>query len=170
MNPMRHIRLEKLTLNVGAGESGPKLEKAKSILQQVAGIPPVVTLTHKRSTFGGGAHRPIGAKVTLRGKPADALLRRLLQAVENKLKPTQFDSQGNFSFGVAEYINVPGLKYIPELGILGFDVCVTLTRPGYRVQRRRLRPSRVGKTHRITVQEARAFVTHTYGTKIEEEA
>ena len=168
-NPMRAIRLEKLTLNMGAGESGPKLEKAKAVLKKIAGIEPVTTITRTRSTFGVAKHRPIGAKVTLRGPAADALLRRLLQAVESKLKPGQFDAQGNFSFGVAEYINIPGIKYDPELGILGLDVCVTLTRPGYRVQRRRLRPSRVGASHRITPQEAREFVAASYGVKVQEE-
>lgn len=166
-NPMRAIRLEKVTLNIGAGESGPKLEKAKTVLERIAGTPAVVTITHKRSTFGVAKHRPIGAKVTLRGPPADALLRRLLQAVEGRLKPSQFDSQGNFSFGVAEYINIPGVKYDPEIGILGLDVCVTLSRPGYRVQRRRLRPARVGKRHRISAEDARAFISATYGAKLE---
>ena len=110
---MRAVRLDKVTLNMGAGESGPKLEKAKALLKRIAGIEPVTTITRKRSTFGVAKHRPIGAKVTLRGPAADALLRRLLQAVENRLRPNQFDAQGNFSFGVGEYINIPGAQYDP---------------------------------------------------------
>ena len=165
---MRAVRLDKVTLNMGAGESGPKLEKAKALLKRIAGIEPVTTITRKRSTFGVAKHRPIGAKVTLRGPAADALLRRLLQAVENRLRPNQFDAQGNFSFGVGEYINIPGVRYDPEIGILGFDVCVTLTRPGYRVQRRRLRPARVGKRHRIAPSDAQQFVAAAYGVKIGE--
>ena len=169
-HPMRRVRLDKITLNIGAGESGPKLEKAKTVLERIAGKQPVTTITRTRNTFGVATHRPIGAKVTLRGPAADALLRRLLQAVEGKLKPGQFDAQGNFSFGIGEYINIPGVKYDPEIGILGLDVCVTLSRPGYRVQRRALRTARVGKRHRITPADARHFVKEAYGVNVMEEA
>lgn len=169
-NPMRSIRLEKMTLNVGAGEAGPKLEKGQALLKSLSETKVVVTTTHKRTTFGPAKGRPIGAKVTLRGEKAMQLLDKLLQAVDNKLKPSQFDRSGNFSFGVKEYIHIPGMKYDPDIGILGFDVAITLVRPGFRVARKRMRPGKIGKSHRITPEDAQKWVQENFSdVKITEE-
>lgn len=167
MNPMRKISLEKITINMGAGEAGPRLEKSQKILAKIAGKKVVVTKTHKRSTFGGGKNRPIGVMTTLRGEPARQLLERMLQAIEGRLKKSCFDRNGNFSFGIKEYIHIPGMKYDPEVGILGMDVAVTLTRPGYRVKERRIRPASIGSRHRITAEEAREWVGKEFKIKIE---
>ncbi len=169
MNKMREIRLEKLTLNMGAGESGPKVEKSKTIMEKITGKRVVITKTQKRTTFGMAQKRNIGIKVTLRGKEAKDLLKRLLEAVENKLKPSQFDSSGNFSFGVHEYIHIPGIKYDPDVGILGMDVCVTLERPGFRVKRKSIRPGKVGKKHRITPAESMEWTKKEFGVEVKEE-
>jgi large subunit ribosomal protein L5 len=168
-NPMREIRLEKITLNIGAGEAGPNLDKGKILLEKISESKVVVTTTLKRTTFGGAKGRPIGAKITLRGEKAMELLGRLLQGIENTLRPSQFDKQGNVSFGIVEYIHVPGLKYDPDIGIMGFDVCVTLKRPGFRVAKKRIRPGRIGKSHRITPEEAQKWVQENFQTKITEE-
>lgn len=168
-NPMKAIRLEKLTLNLGVGEAGPGIEKAKALLEKMSQKTVVVTHTHKRTTFGGAKGRPIGVKVTMRGDAAMELLKRLLDAADNRLRPSQFDRNGNFSFGIAEYINIPGLKYDPDIGILGMDVCVTLMRPGFRVSRKRIRPRRVGKPHRITPEESQAWVKRHFKSEITEE-
>lgn len=167
-NKMKEILLEKVTLNIGAGESGPKLEKSKAILEKISGGKAVITSTKKRSTFGVAKGKPIGVKVTMRGKEAEELLVRLLQGRDNKLKPSFFDSTGSFSFGVAEYINIPGIKYDPDVGIMGLDVAVTLTRRGYRVKKRKLKPSKVGKAHKITADEAREFVKARFGVQLVE--
>jgi len=165
-NPMKEIRLEKVTINIGAGEAGPKLETAKKLLEKLSGIKIVVTTTHKRTTFGGAKNRPIGVKVTMRGEKARAFLSDALKANENRLKPTQFDKQGNFSVGVKEYIDIPGMKYDPEIGILGMDVCATLYRPGYRVARRKIRPAKIGKGQRITPEEAKEWVKKEFGVVV----
>jgi len=165
-NSMRKIVIEKVTLNMGAGEPGERLENSKKILETITGKKIVVTKTHKRTTFGGAPKRPIGAKVTLRGRDAKEILVKMLQAIENKLKPGCFDTSGNFSFGVAEYINIPGIKYDPDVGMLGMDVCVTLQRPGYRVRKRRIRPSRVGKNHLIKTEDAIKFAEEELGVKV----
>ncbi len=166
-NPMREIRLEKVTINAGAGEAGPKLEKSKAMLEKITGKKVVITRTHKRSTFGVAKDRPIGVKVTLRGNDAMETLKRLLGAIDNKLKTSQFDANGNFSFGIAEYIHVPGMKYDPDIGILGFDVCVTLERPGYRVKKRRYRKGKIGKSHRIKPEESIEWAKKELGVKVE---
>ena len=92
-----------------------------------------------------------------------------MKGVENKLSPKSFDSQGNFSFGVKEYIDVPGLRYDPEIGILGFDVAVSLVRPGYRIMRRRRLTSPISSTHRISKDDAIVFVKDKFGAKIGED-
>ena len=50
MNPMKSIKIEKLTLNIGAGKDQNKLEKAKILLKHITGIEPVKTTTQKRKT------------------------------------------------------------------------------------------------------------------------
>lgn len=164
MNPMKKIRIEKVTLNVGCGTS-LKPDNAKTILESVSERKAIITHSKKRSTFGVPKSTPIGCKVTVR-KGADAFLKRLLVARDNRLKESNFDSSGNFSFGVKEYIDVPGMDYEPKIGIIGFDVAVTLERPGYRVKRRSL-PKKVGRAHMITKEEAVRFVRENFATEIE---
>jgi large subunit ribosomal protein L5 len=167
MNPMREIRLAKVTVNMGAGESGPKLEKAKKMMEVITEKRVVLTYTKKRSTFGVPKNRPIGAKTTLRGNEAMVFLKRVLHAAENRLKQSQFDDNGNFSFGIQESIRIPGVKYDPDIGIVGLDVCVTLERPGYRVKRRALRPAKIGKAHVIKKEEAMEWAKKNLGVTIE---
>ncbi len=164
---MKKIRLEKVTLNIGAGESGQKLEKAKKLMEKLTNKKTVITKTHKRTTFGMAKGRPIGVKVTLRGQPAMDFLKAAFHATGNKLKKTNFDKTGNFSFGVEEYINLPIIKYDPEIGILGFDVTVTLERAGYRIKRRMIKPKKIGKAHMIKKEDAMEFVKNQWGVKIE---
>lgn len=164
-NPMREIRIEKVTLNIGCGESGEKVERAKKLLEKLTGKKVVITKTHKRTTFGMARNRPIGAKVTLRKKHAIEFLKKALKAIDNKLPASCFDELGNFSFGIKEYIDIPGIKFDPEIGILGMDVCVTLERPGYRVKRKKLK-SKIGKNHLIKKEEAIEWVKKTFGVEI----
>lgn len=166
MNPMRKIRIEKVTINMGMGQPGPELDSAKKIVEKIAGRKAVITKTKKRSTFGVAKGRDIGVKVTLRKAAAKELLMRLLEAKENRLKEGSFDEGGNFSFGIEEYINIPGVKYDPDVGIMGMDVCVTLERPGYRVKRRSLKRSKLGKSHRITREEAIEFTKKELGVEV----
>ncbi len=161
---MRQIYVSKVTLNIGCGtDKSP--EKAKELLEKLTGRKAVITRTHKRTTFGVARNRPIGAKVTVR-EGAEDLLKRLLKARGNRLKSSNFDNLGNFSFGIEEYILIDGLKYNPDWGIMGMDVCVTLERPGYRVKRRRL-SSKIGKSHLITKDEAIEFVKSAFGVEVE---
>ncbi len=166
MNPMREIRLEKVTINIGAGEAGPKLEMAKKLLEKLSEGKVVITKTHKRTTFGVAKGKPIGVKVTIRGEKANEFLKNVLKANENRLSPDQFDNNGNFSIGVKEYIDIPGIKYDPEIGIIGMDICVTLERPGFRVKRRKIRPKKIGRKHRITKEEVKEWLKNEYDVEI----
>ncbi|MBI2125285.1 50S ribosomal protein L5 [Candidatus Woesearchaeota archaeon] len=157
-NSMKKIKITKITLNVGAGKNEEMLKKGVKLLQKISSCKPVETKTNKR--IPGWGLRPglsIGCKVTVR-QDCEKLLKRLLAAKENTLKNSSFDDQGNFSFGVPEYIDIQGLDYDPELKIMGLEVAVTLERPGFRVKKRRLKPTSIGSNHRINKQEAIAFV------------
>ena len=167
-NPMREVLLEKVTLNIGAGESGPKLEKSKAILEKIAGRKAVEGVTRKRTTFNVPQGQAIGVKVTFRGKAAEEMLKRMLHTKDNKLKFSSFDSTGNVSFGVHEYINIPGVKYDPAIGIMGMDVCITLKRRGYRIKKRKLRYASVGKGHQIKPQDAMEFMKSKFGVQLVE--
>ena len=163
---MREVRIEKITLNVGCGVKTP-IENARTILKNFSGGTVVVTKTKKRTTFNVPKNKAIGCKITLRNN-THTHLKRLLEARENHLKASSFDSTGNFSFGVKEYIDVPGMEYDPKLGAIGFDVCVTLERPGYSVKRKML-SSRIGKKHMITKDEAIDFMKNKFHTNVEEQ-
>src|SRR3989344_5352105 len=94
-NPMREIRLVKLTLNIGAGKNEDLLKKGLKLLQKLAVNIPVKTVTKKRLPAWG--LRPgliIGCKVTIRKKQAEELLRRLLVAKEKVLLADNFDNRG----------------------------------------------------------------------------
>jgi large subunit ribosomal protein L5 len=166
MSRMKEIRLDKITLNMGCGEAGPKLESAKKLLQKLTGKTVIVTKTHKRTTFGGAKKRPIGAKVTIRGKQATDFLANVIKSMDGKIKSSCFDASGNFSLGVKEYIHLPGVKYEPEIGIMGLDVCVRLTRPGYRVKDRMIRPAKLGRSHVIKPEEAMEWAKKEFKAEI----
>jgi large subunit ribosomal protein L5 len=165
MEDMRRIRIEKLTINIGCGNAGEKLDRAKNLLSKLIDKKIVVTKTLDRNTFGGSKGRPIGVKVTLRKKDAEEFLAKAIEAVENKLQKRIFDKQGNFSFGIREHIDIPGVKYDPDVGIMGMDVCVTLERPGFRVKKKRL-GSKIGKNHLIKPEDAIEWVTKKYKVEI----
>ena len=170
MNPMRQIRIEKLTLNVGAGKDQGILDKAERLIENLTGVKPVKTKTQKRiPAWGLRPGLPIGVKLTLRGKLCEELIPRLLAAKGNKLRPSNLDDAGNVSFGIQEYIDIEGAKYDPTIGIIGLQVCLTLERPGYRVKRRRVKPAKPGKRHRLTADEAKAFMQERFKTQFEEE-
>jgi large subunit ribosomal protein L5 len=168
-NPMRAVKLEKVTLNLGCAGDAAVIERAKKLLEMLGGDKkPVVTTSKRRSTFGVPKGKPVGVMLTLRGKQAADILKLSLAAVDNKLKASQFDAQGNFSFGVKEYIEMPGVKYKHEIGVLGFDVIVTLQRAGYGITRRRVQKKKLPKGHRITADDARAWLAKNYGAIITE--
>ncbi len=163
---MLKISVEKVTLNMGAGGPGEKLDKSKKLLERISGSKSVITKAVKRSTFGITKGRQIGIKVVLRGKDAENFLKRVFEATDNKIKASQFDNQGNFSIGVPEYIDIPGIKYDPSIGIMGFDVAVTLKRAGYRITKRRIRQAKIGKGHAITKEKAIEWLKETMGTEV----
>lgn len=163
---MHRIEVEKIALNVGCGGDADKIEKATKLLGMLTERKPVITKSKRRSTFGVPKGKPVGVMITLRGKPAEDFLRRALYAVENKLKSSQFDNEGNFSFGVKEYIDIQNVKYSHEIGMFGLDVCVALKRPGFRIKQRKIQKREIPRKHKINKEEAMNFVKSKYGVEI----
>ncbi len=167
-NPMRVIRIGKVTVNMGVGQTGEELKKAETIMHRLTNMKPLETVAKtKNPTWGLRPGLAIGCKVTLRNEPAIEFLKRALQARENKISRKNFDLQGNFGFGIKEYIDMPGTKYDPKFGIRGFDVLVTLERPGYRIKKKKLGTKRIAKRHLIAREEAIEFIVSKFGVEIQ---
>lgn len=164
MNKMQStVRIEKVTLNFGAGKDQNKLEKGCSLIEQLTGIKPVRTITQKRiPSWGLRPGLPVGAKITLRGEEASKMVKRILHAKDFKLKPSSVDDAGNVAFGLPEYIDIEGAKYDPAIGIIGLEACVTLSKPGARVKHRTVRDTRLGKRQRVSKEEAMEFMKKTF--------
>ncbi|RZW38246.1 MAG: 50S ribosomal protein L5, partial [Flavobacteriaceae bacterium] len=77
-----------------------------------------------------------------------------------------FDNFGNYSFGIREHIDIPGVKYDPQIGILGLGISITLTRPGYGIRTRSKHKARVGKSHIIKSQEAKDYLAKEFGVTV----
>lgn len=171
MNPMQNVRIEKLTLNIGAGKDPAKLEKGIILIKSITGIDPVKTVTTKRiAEWGLRPGLPIGCKITLRKTAAKELFSRLVKAKDNKLPDTSIDNKGNVSFGIHEYIDIPGVAYNPAIGVIGLQTCLTLEKPGYRIKRRKVRPKKIPTQHTVSKQEAIEFLKKNFNTTIEAEA
>jgi large subunit ribosomal protein L5 len=164
-NPMRRIEIDKVVINMGVGEGGEKLAKAEKLLTEITGQKPIKR-TAKRTIqpFNVKKHEAIGVKVTLRGDRAQEFLKRCF-AIQNTLYKSQFDTFGNFSFGIAEHTDF-GMRYDPNVGIFGMDICVSLKRPGYRIKDRKLQKRKLPLKQRTTPEEVFAFLERDYGVEL----
>lgn len=166
-NPMKDLVLEKIIVHICSGETGPKLEKAKSVLTMLTGKKPVETKAKvKLPKWGLRPGLPIGAKLTLRGKEALAFLKKCLEAKSNTIKKNSLDATGNFAFGIPEYIDIKGMKYDPKTGIFGFDVIASIKRKGFRIKYRHIKRKSLNNKLRIKPQETEKFLTEKLGVKL----
>ncbi|GBE18843.1 50S ribosomal protein L5 [archaeon BMS3Abin16] len=168
-NPMRCLLIPKVVVNMGVGESGGKLAIAETLLEGLTGQKP--TRTYSKSTikpWGTRKGAPTGCKVTLHGEKKEAFLKKAFEAVENQIKISSFDLAGNFSFGIREHIDIEGMKYDPNVGIFGMDICASVERPGYRIKRRKISQSKVSANHIVKPDESREFVSTKYKISVVE--
>ena len=157
-------------MNVGTGKEQVQLDRGNALLEAISGKKPVKTITQKRIPgWGLRPGLPVGVKVTVRGKEAEELLNRLLDAKEFTLSNSSFDKNGNVSFGISEYIDIKDAKYDPKIGMMGLQVTITLQRPGYRIKVRKLKPSRIGNNHKITKEDAINYFKEKFKVIIKEE-
>ena len=166
-SPMRKIYLEKIVLNMGIGRSGDAIEIAKTALEQISGKKPSAREAKEtQRDWGVRKGEPIGVAVTVRGDDAKTLLKRLFEAKGNKIVGKAFDDFGNYSFGIREHIDIPGVKYDPQIGILGLGISVALSRPGYVIRKRSKHKARVGKSHIIKSDEAKDYLVKEFGVTV----
>ncbi|MGI6589342.1 MAG: 50S ribosomal protein L5 [Candidatus Iainarchaeum sp.] len=164
---MQEVLMDKVVVNMSVGSDPDEMKKAVQIIKLVTGKKPVNTLCQSKiPDWGLRPGIPIGLKVTLRGNDAIEFLKKAIQAKAGKISSKSFDKEGNFGFGVGEYIDLPGAKYDPKLGIKGFDVLVALRKKGFRVKKRRIMPTKVGINQRVKKEEAIKFA-ESLGIKVE---
>jgi large subunit ribosomal protein L5 len=120
-NVMQVPRLEKVIVNVGAGEA---LQNAKALdaisqdLMIITGQKPIITRA-KRSIAGFKLREgnPIGVKVTLRGNRMYDFVDRLLNIALARqrdfrgVSPDSFDGRGNYALGLTEQLVWPEIDY-----------------------------------------------------------
>jgi len=166
-NVHRAVRVIKVVVNTGVGESGEARTKAARVLEMVTRQKPVATRSHSTNRdFGIRKGQEIGAKVTLRGSVALDFLARAFDARDKQLDVDSIDRNGNFSFGIADYTDFTGMKYDPQIGIHGMDVSVEMGRAGYRIRQRRVQARSLPKTLRSTPEETRAYLQSALGVTI----
>jgi len=160
-------RVEKVTINIGVGEAGERLKKAETVLQNITGNKPIETLSKTTNKdLGIREMMPIGCKITLRGKKADEFIKEALSTRENKMADYSFDDEGNLAFGIPDHTLFKSQKYDPNIGIFGMDICITMSRPGYRIKRRRIARKRIPHKHRVTPEETIEFFKDKYNVEV----
>lgn len=162
-NPMRKIKIEKVVLSIGA--KGEALDRACILLEKLTRRKPHKRKAKKR--IPSWEVRPgleIGAIVTLRGKEAIEKLKMLLGGVNNVLRDKQIQ-KNHLSFGIKEYLEIPGIEYIREAGMMGLGVDVSFTRTGKRVSLRKIKKAKM-KRMDISKEEIIKFMEETFKTKI----
>ena len=168
-NPMLQTKIDKVVVNISVGKSGEPLERASKILKQLTSQNPCKRKAKKTiRDFGIRKGEPIACLVTLRKEKAKSFLEKAFQAVDNKISKGCFDRFGNFSFGIKEHIEIPGTKYVPELGIYGMDISVSFSRSGYRIKHRHRAKSKIGASHIVRPEETMSFIKEEFGVEIAE--
>ena len=164
---MREPVLEKVVVHMGVGQGGEPLADAEGIIEEITGQQSVRT-TAKRTVgeFGIRKGDPIGVKVTLRGDDAHEFLETALGLVD--VAARQFDDTGNLSFGVEDHTDFPSQEYNPNIGIYGLDVTTTIVRPGYRVAKRDKVTRSIPSNHRMTAEDAIAFLEANFELEVTE--
>jgi large subunit ribosomal protein L5 len=167
MNPMQDLRIQKIVVHMGVGESGEKLSKAEEMLTKITDQKPVKAIAKKtQPAFGTRKGSPIGCKVTLRSDAAEAFFETSISIIERQLALTQFDNQGNFSFGIEEHTDFPGMSYDPSIGIFGMDVNVVLEKRGARIARRKVDMRKLPQKQRVKREEAIRFLQERYKVEV----
>jgi len=163
-NKMREIEIEKLILNCGGTED--KLEKSVKLLNILTGKKIKKVASKRRiPSFGVRPGLQTGCMVTIRGKEKEELLKRLLGAVNNTLKPKQVQ-ENYLSFGVPEYLEIPDMEYQRDIGILGLDVTVVFKRKGKRAGLKKIKFGKVPKKQDIPQEEIVEFMKNKFNIEL----
>ena len=131
-NVMRVPRLEKIVVNMGAGDAAADAKLIDGVvadLRIITGQQPRVNRARKSvSNFKVREDQPIGAHVTLRGERMWEFLDRLVALAIPRIRdfrglnPGGFDGRGNYSFGVTEQLIFPEIDYDKVQKVRGMDI------------------------------------------------
>jgi large subunit ribosomal protein L5 len=134
---MQVPRIEKITLNMGVGETVNDkkiLDNALGDLVKIAGQKPVVTKAKKSiATFKVRKGYPVGCMVTLRGQRMYEFLDRLVSVAIPRIRDFRgisgraFDGRGNYNLGVKEQIIFPEIEYDKIDSLRGLNISITTT-------------------------------------------
>ncbi len=164
MNPMRKIKIEKIVLGIGG--TGDKLEKGVKLLEMLTRKKPAKMKSNKRiPSLGVRPKLEVGTIVTIR-KNTIGFLKKMLVPIDNKLRKKQI-SENAFSFGIPEYIEIPGAEYQRDIGIMGLDVTVVFSRTGKRIGLKKIKKGKIPKRQIITKEEIIKFMEETFQTEFE---
>ncbi|MFW6282846.1 MAG: 50S ribosomal protein L5, partial [Minisyncoccales bacterium] len=144
---------------------GEDLEKGVKLLGLLSGgKKPMRTKSTKRiPSLGVRPKLELGCVVTIR-KNAQEILERMLSAIDNTLNKKQI-SENNFSFGIKEYIEIPGIEYQRDIGIMGLDVTVVFKRTGRRVKLKKIKKGKIPKRQKIKPEEIIKFMEDNFETE-----
>ena len=163
-NIMRETKIEKIVVSTAG--IADKLDNSFKLLGIITGRKPYKTKSRKRIPgFGVRPGLEVGCQVTIR-ENIQEVLERFLSAVDNQLKKKQIEDN-HFSFGISEYIEIPGIDYQRDIGMLGLNVTVVFVRKGKRICRRKIKRSKSGKKQIITKEEIIKFLNKNYKVEIE---
>ena len=131
-NPLGSPRLQKIVINVGAGEGAqdPKIiEVCLQELAMITGQRPVVTKAKKAiSNFKIRKGSTIGCKVTLRGRRMYEFMDRLVNVALPRIRdfrgisPRSFDAGGHYTLGLSEQLIFPEIEYDKIEKTYGMDI------------------------------------------------
>lgn len=136
-SPMQIPKLDKIVVNIGAGEAKDNAKVIDSIitdLTAITGQMPVATVAKKSvANFKIRAGMKIGAKVTLRGERMYEFMDRLFNLALPRVRdfkginPDGFDGRGNYSLGIKEQLIFPEIDYDKIDKIRGMDIAFVTT-------------------------------------------
>ncbi|MFR1178909.1 MAG: 50S ribosomal protein L5 [Bacilli bacterium] len=134
---MQIPKLEKIVINVGAGEARDNSKVIDAIMSDIAAItgqrPVVCTARKSVANFKLREGMKIGVKVTLRGNKMYEFLDRLLNVALPRVRdfrginPNLFDGRGNYNLGIKEQLIFPEIEYDKIDKVRGMDICLVTT-------------------------------------------
>src|ERR1700748_2930377 len=134
-NKMQVPKINKVVLNIGAGEAGAdskKIQQALNDLTAIAGQKAVTTRAKKAiATFKIREGLAIGAKVKLRGDVMYEFIDRLITMALPRVRdfrginPKSFDGRGNYAMGVKEHVVFLEIDYDKTESVWGMDIVFT---------------------------------------------
>ncbi|MCM1132098.1 MAG: 50S ribosomal protein L5 [Ruminococcus flavefaciens] len=129
---MQIPKLDKVVINVGAGEAKDNAKVIDAIMTDIAAITgqkPVVCRAKKSvANFKLREGMPIGVKVTLRGEKMYEFVDKLFNVAFPRVRDfrgisaNSFDGKGNYSTGIKEQLIFPEIEYDKIDKVRGMDI------------------------------------------------